>query len=155
MKHNYYHKTVQIPPELHNKFVDGAVKQNEMVLEFFRYAPEGLTSWEVLMIMTRFKDKPSNRSCSRAVSDLFKDDKLIDTGLKRFGEYKNRHNTVYAFNPNPKPKIVDNWKKVHRVKLRGVDIMLIRAALEVYIQEKNDDLIQDMKKVLEKLGEIE
>ena len=151
MNHNY-HKTIQIPTELHNKFIDEAIKQELMILEFFRYAPSGLTRWEAFLIMHRFKEKPSQSSCGRAVSNLFRDDKILATEQKRHGEYTQHDNTVYIFNPNPRVKLTK-----HNIKLDDYQVFLLEHVLNDYAEIKTDDpsMIEFVKTIIKKLPKID
>lgn len=151
---NNYHKTIDVPPDLHNKYIDKAVSQEVLILEFYRQSgSNGLTRFEVFELMKRYEEKPSNSSIGRAVSNLFRDNKILETGEKRVGEF-GRDNTVYIFNPNPK----EFTNKDIRIKLTEIELMLVKITIENYINSKQKDepdVVEMLKNLYKRLPNME
>lgn len=145
---NHYHESIQVPEDLRKQYEEKAINQEKFALGIYRIAPQGLTRWELSHILNRLM-KLAPSSIGRIVSNLYRDNYILDSGDKRKGDY-GHENTVYIFNPNPDPTKVRDVRK----NLRFTDDQL--AVIKSYFQkglpnEKDDTVAKIVTQVLEML----
>ena len=145
---NHYHESIRVPEDLRKQYEEKAITQEKFALAIYRIAPNGLTRWELSHILNPLM-KIAPTSIPRIVSNLNRDNLILETGEKRKGDY-GHENTVYIFNPNPDPSKVRDVRK--NLRFNKEQLAVIKSYFEKGLpNEKDDTVAKIVTQVLEML----